>query len=384
MSTSQVSHSHAWPKDKQSAAPAGSSASLIPAESEDQSMESRAPATASATDTTTSLATTATPAKVDADNTDITSEALDTTATTAEAATATSAVDNAEQSKVAATAAKASAKATKAAAESAPVLAAAVLDQHQATLLKRLTSRYHSPQKQEQVRQKQQRDVCRDKVKRSPLFGEKRLNVLLQDLKHRLSYMVLGMGGMALSFLLLAAFIATSLRSTYIPYVVTVDTHGLVLNNGPLQPSTNDNIPPTVLLSQLCEFVRHVRMVSTDPLIQQQAVLQAYAFVQPDSEVARDLTSFYQENNPFKAAKNHTVEVEIANALSIGTNTLQVDWVEHITTENTLRKREHVAKKMRAIITYEQLPYGANDDTSRLLNPLNLYVQTFIVSEVIA
>lgn len=363
MSTSQVSHSHTWPKDTwpqdtQPAAPAGSD-SLTTSESDDQTTDGT---------TTHNTASSAT---------------ATTTATTSEANTATNAAGNAEQSKAPAKAAKAT-KATKAAAETAPVPAAAVLAPRQATLLKRLTSRYHAPQKQEQVRQKQQREVCRDKVKRSPLFGEKRLNVLLQDLKHRLSYMVLGMGSMALSFLLLAAFIATSLRSAYIPYVVTVDTHGLVLNNGPLQPSTNDNIPPTVLLSQLCEFVRHVRMVSTDPLIQQQAVLQAYAFVQPDSEVARDLTSFYQENNPFKAAKNHTVEVEIANALSIGTNTLQVDWVEHITTEDTLRKREHVAKKMRAIITYEQLPYGANDDTSRLLNPLNLYVQTFIVSEVIA
>ena len=176
------------------------------------------------------------------------------------------------------------------------------------------------------------------------------------------------------------------MRSTVVPYVVTVDKHGVVLNEGTLPSlSSNQDLPASVITSQLCEFVRNVRLITKDNEIQHQAILQAYAFVLPNSELAQELSTYYRNHNPFTLAQKQTVTIEIANVINVGEHTLQIDWVEHLHSADPLiNRQEDQERKLRALLTYSIEDAAQQDTESILLNPLNIYIHTFIVTDVIA
>ncbi len=224
--------------------------------------------------------------------------------------------------------------------------------------------------------------VAATKVNHNPLLGAARVNVILHELRYHLSYLLLGLGGLAFGFICLASYIRLASQSTLVPYVVTIDSHGVVLNEGPLQ--TSNSAPELVITAQLCEFVRNVRTVSRDSVLQKQAVERAYAFVQQNSKMAKALSSFYQAQNPFEAAKTYEVNVEIANVISVGRNTIQVDWVEEKRSVEGSFKDDSHQRKMRALITYALADTATKDTTMLLQNPLNIYIKDFIVSDVIS
>lgn len=232
---------------------------------------------------------------------------------------------------------------------------------------------------------KQEQAAQKEKIRHNPSLGMQKHNLLLADLRHHLIYLLLGLGGITMGFLSLAGFIASSMRSSVVPYVVTVDTHGVVLNEGKLSPlSSNEDLPASVITAQLCDFVRHVRLITKDYDIQHQAVMQAYAFVKEGSELSSELSEYYRSHNPFTLAQKQTVTVEIANVINVGEHTLQIDWVEHLKSADPLLSRfDPTERKMRALLTYS-IEDTVQDTKSILLNPLNIYVHTFIVTDVIA
>ena len=232
----------------------------------------------------------------------------------------------------------------------------------------------------------QAQDARKERFNRHACFGVHKQNLLLQDLKRHLIYLLLGLGGLALGFTALSGLIAHSMRSTVVPYVVTVDKHGVVLNEGTLPSlSSNQDLPASVITSQLCEFVRNVRLITKDNEIQHQAILQAYAFVLPNSELAQELSTYYRNHNPFTLAQKQTVTIEIANVINVGEHTLQIDWVEHLHSADPLiNRQEDQERKLRALLTYSIEDAAQQDTESILLNPLNIYIHTFIVTDVIA
>lgn len=208
----------------------------------------------------------------------------------------------------------------------------------------------------------------------SPLQGMHRQNLVLRALRHQLLYMCLSLGGLGIGLLSLGALIYKSNQSNLIPYVVTVDSHGVVLNQG--QAVSQAQIPKTVVTSQLCNFVRNLRMLSQDREVQQQAILNAYAFVRPDSELIKQMNEYYSSHNPFQTAEQAQVSIDIANAIEMGPHTFQIDWVE-----NTAHQEP---KRMRAMISYSVQPVLKTDADSLLRNPLGLYVENFVFSQILS
>lgn len=214
----------------------------------------------------------------------------------------------------------------------------------------------------------------RSTTQTSPLQGMHRQNLVIRALRHQLLYMCLSLGGLGIGLLSLGALIYKSNQSNLIPYVVTVDSHGVVLNQGQAVPQVQ--IPKTVVTSQLCNFVRNLRMLSQDREVQQQAILNAYAFVRPDSELIKQMNEYYSSHNPFQAAEQAQVSIDIANAIEMGPHTFQIDWVE-----NTAHQEP---KRMRAMISYSVQPVLKTDADSLLRNPLGLYVENFVFSQILS
>ncbi len=101
---------------------------------------------------------------------------------------------------------------------------------------------------------------------------------------------------------------------------------------GQFQPS------PAQLGAELRAWVTNVRTVGVDVNAMRRAILAAYNLVQPGSQAAGMLTTFYQGNDPFKRAALETVNVSDAVAIppppaNIGKDALQtwrVQWIETV------------------------------------------------------
>ena len=102
-------------------------------------------------------------------------------------------------------------------------------------------------------------------------------------------------------------------------------------------------------------------------------------------ELAQELSTYYRNHNPFTLAQKQTVTIEIANVINVGEHTLQIDWVEHLHSADPLiNRQEDQERKLRALLTYSIEDAAQQDTESILLNPLNIYIHTFIVTDVIA
>lgn len=233
---------------------------------------------------------------------------------------------------------------------------------------------------------KQKQAAQEEKLSTHACCGASKQNLLLSDLKHHLIYLLLGLGGLGLGFMSLSGLIATTMRSNMVPYVVTIDKHGVVLNEGAVPALKNQqDLPAGVVTAQLCDFVRNVRLITKDSAIQHQAILKAYAFVKPNSDLSKELSTYYRDHNPFTLAQKQNVMVEIANVLQVGEHTVQIDWVEKIQNNDPLLQRDKIQERpLRALLTYSIEELAPQETEMILLNPLNIYLHTFIVTDVIA
>lgn len=177
------------------------------------------------------------------------------------------------------------------------------------------------------------------------------------------------------------AYVYRSMQSSLVPYVVTVDTHGVVRSQGTVEPVSAATLPPEVISSQLCSFISDVRLISTDKEVQRQAVSHVFALLRKGSTVYRQLHEYYSANNPMVNTRNRQVRVEIANIIPRGPSSYQIDWTEKSTDSDGLASPD---KKMRAIISYELSTAQSSDPAMVMLNPLNLYITEYTVSPVLS
>lgn len=257
-------------------------------------------------------------------------------------------------------------------------------------------------------------------------FGLKRSSKVLHDLKHQYHQLAVSLGCMALSFICVGAVLSQALAPTVHPYLVTVDTQGNVINRGLITEDIRPELNPVLTQAQLCDFIRHVRLVSSDKKLQQQLMTRAYAMVSPDSSVFRHLERFYAVHNPLQQ-DGREVSVDILNVITTGDSTMQIDWEEttydpslnallskqraqeaQLNTRsgslknNSLSSRSgndngsissqnpvfsEATRRYRALLSFKQEPavyQSGSDSSTKLLqlNPLGLLVTEFIVSDL--
>ena len=67
------------------------------------------------------------------------------------------------------------------------------------------------------------------KISKPSVYGNEKYNIAISELKQRLSLIITALIGTAFGFICLGAYIVKSSQSQIIPYLVTVDTHGVIL-----------------------------------------------------------------------------------------------------------------------------------------------------------
>lgn len=209
------------------------------------------------------------------------------------------------------------------------------------------------------------------------LTGLARNNLVLEQIRHQTIGLLMGLGGLSLAFVAMGAYIYRSSQSTIQPYVVTVDSHGVVLEANALK---QPEIPQELVIEQICNFIKNLRMVTTDKQLQQDAIMKVYAFVRPHSPVIKTLNQFYSEQNPFAKHDFSNISVQIVNALTTNDNTLQIDWDENYYEDQELSQ----TKKMRALIIWSLLTPNTNNADSFLLNPLGICIESLHISQFIS
>lgn len=215
------------------------------------------------------------------------------------------------------------------------------------------------------------------------LNSTQKRNIELSAFKGSISNTAILFISLGFAFLSLAAFISRSMDTTVVPYVVTVDTHGVVRAQGTIDEKTDymKGVPEQVISSQLCNFISDMRMVTPDKNMQKKALSHVFSCLKRDSKVFNQLQSTFEKSNPLDPQDKQEVQVEIANVIPLDHYTYQIDWLEKRTNSDDLYSHN---QKMRALVSYEITAGYYQDPNLLMLNPLNLFIKELVVTPIIA
>lgn len=232
---------------------------------------------------------------------------------------------------------------------------------------------------------KKERDLNSNNSNHIPfaLNSTQKRNIELSAFKGSISNTAILFISLGFAFLSLAAFISRSMDTTVVPYVVTVDTHGVVRAQGTIDEKTDymKSVPEQVISSQLCNFINDMRMVTPDKNMQKKALSHVFSCLKRDSKVFNQLQSTFEKSNPLDPQDKQEVQVEIANVIPLDHYTYQIDWLEKRTNSDDLYSHN---QKMRALVSYEITAGYYQDPNLLMLNPLNLFIKELVVSPIIA
>ena len=232
---------------------------------------------------------------------------------------------------------------------------------------------------------KKERDLNSSNSNHIPfaLNSTQKRNIELSAFKGSISNTAILFISLGFAFLSLAAFISRSMDTTVVPYVVTVDTHGVVRAQGTIDEKTDymKSVPEQVISSQLCNFISDMRMVTPDKNMQKKALSHVFSCLKRDSKVFNQLQSTFEKSNPLDPQDKQEVQVEIANVIPLDHHTYQIDWLEKRTNSDDLYSHN---QKMRALVSYEITAGYYQDPNLLMLNPLNLFIKELVVTPIIA
>ena len=214
------------------------------------------------------------------------------------------------------------------------------------------------------------------KVPKPLVYGNEKYNIAITELKQRLSLIITALIRTAFGFICLGAYIVQSSQSQIIPYLVTVDTHGVILAKGRID--LNKKIPDEAIAATLSNFIKNLRTVTSDSKVQRDFILEAYAYVKEGSPALQKLNDFYNNENPFIKQEKGGINITINNVITQEHNRLQIDWTEESDAVSFPEK-----KMFRAILAYSVSNGAAKDPDALLLNPLQIFVEDFAVSAVL-
>lgn len=132
-------------------------------------------------------------------------------------------------------------------------------------------------------------------------------------------------------------------------------------------------------ISQLSEFVSHIRSVFTDINAQREYVIKAYAHLRNTDPAFIQVNQYLSETAPpHIRAETEAVTVRIDNILPIGdkSSTYQIEWTENITDRQGNTKLPQHFKA--AVEIYYEMPTTQQEFMG---NPTGLWVKFFNVTE---
>lgn len=175
-----------------------------------------------------------------------------------------------------------------------------------------------------------------------------------------------------------ASAISSANRSVYVPYVVSVDNHGVSVPAGIARevPKANDKL----ISSTLAQFIIAVRTVTVDVSYLTRNLDWAYAHVKEQTPARKTLEAWLSGTagvkNPVERAYDEIVSCDIVSVLKQTENTYTIEWIETIRSRGADKGKKE--KHMKALITMEMGdPPNANDTKGIIFNPLGIYIKEF-------
>lgn len=177
----------------------------------------------------------------------------------------------------------------------------------------------------------------------------------------------------AVSVILAGGLVYQSSKSRVVPYVVEVDSEGLVQAVGPAVQ--RKYVPSKAVLQYfLSQFVTYVRSVPLDPVVAKDHWLSAYGYLRQSA--ANSLNEIARKEQPLSKVGQETVAVQIKSVVSLSAETFQVRWEESTCNEEGVPAG---VKNMTGLFTVEISP--PTDDKTLKVNPLGLYIKHFSWSQ---
>ncbi len=141
----------------------------------------------------------------------------------------------------------------------------------------------------------------------------------------------LAFGAMALfAFTCLGGALWMAGRVKYVVYVTAVDRQGYAVTQ--LQPLTPDNSPDVITRIkgyEVAKYIREARAVSSDPVVEHQAIFDLYAHTR--GAASQFLDTYFggdKTHDPLQIAQKDTITVEVDSILPLSADTWQVRWSE--------------------------------------------------------
>lgn len=178
------------------------------------------------------------------------------------------------------------------------------------------------------------------------------------------NWRLMAFGCLSLALGLAGGLVWQSGKSRVTPYVVEVDKLGAVQTVG---PATEPYRPTDAQIAyHLARFIGNVRSLPMDPVVLRQNWLEAYAYA--TDRAAAFLNDHARANDPFKAAGERSVSVQVTSVVRVSDGSFQVKWTEQAFRQGALARTE----RWTAILTILVRPPADADALRR--NPLGLFV----------
>jgi type IV secretory pathway TrbF-like protein len=175
-----------------------------------------------------------------------------------------------------------------------------------------------------------------------------------------------------------------SARIRYVAYAVEVDKLGYALAlPQPLTPITGkpDEMVLRMERYEVGQYIRNLRCISSDVMVEQQAVDSVYKHTVFQSAADRFLSSYFGHEegavDPFALGRKETVSVQITSLLPLSPKTWQVRWREDTRDLNGAALGTPTYWEAQVQIEFVAPKNGAEI----LINPLGLFVENLTWSE---
>lgn len=186
------------------------------------------------------------------------------------------------------------------------------------------------------------------------------------------------LGGLALQ-------IEISNRSSFIPYVISVDTHGNAVGSGVATPVA-DHIENRVVRSALTGFINNMRTVTVDKIMLAEQQWNIYAMLEQQDPAYTKCVEWLtgedpevEGKSPFERAASEIVHVKFVSIVNLTPDSLQIEWIE--TSRDRRGQKKAPAKPMRAIVTWKKgTPPSELDGIQR--NPYGIFIKDFSWTQI--
>jgi type IV secretion system protein VirB5 len=191
------------------------------------------------------------------------------------------------------------------------------------------------------------------------------------------SWRLAAFGGLVLVLVSLVGLIYLGAQPRTVPHIVEVDKLGAARYRGAVAQAAGDFQPSEASLKyHLRRFIEATRTLSSDPALVKRNWLEAYTLLTPNA--ANQLTTFAQQNDPFRRIENERVGLDVIAMVPISRDTWQVDWRETAWDKSGNQTASAVWRGNFRIVI--RMPEN-EDELAR--NPIGFYVDEFHWSRVL-